>query len=173
MDLRYPIGKCEWKGENSDADRAQLIGQIAGLPANLRAAVAGLSPAQLETPYRPEGWTVLQVVHHVADSHLNAFVRFKLALTEDQPTIKPYNQVAWAELPEARSAPIEPSLALIEGLHSRWAALLRTMRREDFARDFRHPEQGLMSLDRTLALCAWHGAHHTAHITSLRQREGW
>jgi len=173
MDLSYPIGKFEWKGENGAEERAPLIGRIAALPADFNAAVKGLSPAQLDTPYRPGGWTVRQVVHHVADSHMNAFIRFKLALTEEQPTIKPYNQAAWADLADARSAPVELSLALVDSLHSRWATLLRAMKPEDFARVFKHPERGLMTLDHNLAMYAWHGAHHTAHITSLRRREGW
>lgn len=173
MDLSYPIGKFEWRGENSAEERTRLIGRIAALPAELNAAVKGLSPAQLDTPYRPGGWTVRQVVHHVADSHMNAFVRCKLALTEEQPTIKPYNQTAWAELAEARSADVELSLALIESLHARWALLLRAMKPEDFARAFVHPERGRMTLDHNLAIYVWHGAHHTAHIAALRQREGW
>jgi uncharacterized damage-inducible protein DinB len=175
MDLSYPIGKFAWKGENTPEDRAQLMGRIAALPAEMRAAIKGLSPAQLDTPYRPGGWTVRQVVHHVADSHMNAFIRFKLALTEDQPTIKPYNQAAWASLEDTRAADVDLSLTLIEGLHARWALLLRAMKPEDFARAFRHPEHldAAVSLDRNLAMYVWHGAHHTAHITALRQREGW
>lgn len=173
MDLSYPIGKFQWKGENSAEDRAQLIVRIAGLPAELHNAVKGLSVAQLDTPYRPGGWTVRQVIHHIADSHMNAFIRFKLALTEDQPAIKPYNQAAWAGLDDALAADVELSLTLIEALHARWAVLLRAMKPEDFARAFQHPEHGLVTLDRNLAMYAWHGTHHTAHITGLRQREGW
>jgi uncharacterized damage-inducible protein DinB len=173
MDLQYPIGRFAWSGENSPEDRLHYIEEIEQAPAHLRAAVAGLSDDQLDTPYRPGGWTVRQVVHHVPDSHLNSYVRFRLALTEDEPTIKPYNESDWAELTDARTAPIELSLALLESLHRRWVALLRTMTRGNFARQFRHPELGVVSLDRNLALYAWHGRHHVAHITGLRERMGW
>ena len=173
-DLRYPIGPFRYTGEGSPARREQWIGDISAAPAELRAAVAGLSPAQLDTPYRPDGWTVRQVVHHVPDSHLNAYTRIKLALTEEEPTIKPYEEARWAELPDARSGPIDPSLALLEFLHQRWLLLLRNLRPADFARRFRHPEHGRMfGLDETLAMYAWHGEHHVAHITSLRRRMGW
>ncbi|MEK6570441.1 MAG: YfiT family bacillithiol transferase, partial [Bacteroidota bacterium] len=151
----------------------QFIQHLADAPANLRGAVRGLSDRQLDTPYRPGGWTVRQVVHHVPDSHLNAYIRFKLALTENEPTIKPYEQQLWAELPDARTGPIEMSLALLEALHKRWVLLLQSLNPSDFNRTFRHPELGLMTLDRTLALYAWHGRHHVAHITSLRERMGW
>jgi uncharacterized damage-inducible protein DinB len=173
MDLQYPIGRFAWSGENSPEDRLRYFDEIEQAPAHLLAAVAGLSDDQLDTPYRPGGWTVRQVVHHVPDSHLNSYVRFRLALTEDEPTIKPYNESDWAELIDARTAPIEMSLALLESLHRRWVALLRTMTRGNFARQFRHPEQGVVSLDRNLALYAWHGRHHVAHITGLRERMGW
>ena len=173
-DLRYPIGPFRYTGEGSPARREQWIGEIAAAPDQLRAAVAGLSPAQLDTPYRPEGWTVRQVVHHVPDSHLNAYTRIKLALTEEEPTIKPYEEARWAELPDARTGPIEPSLALLQFLHQRWLLLLRNLRPADFARRFRHPEHGRMfGLDEVLAMYAWHGQHHVAHITSLRRRMGW
>jgi hypothetical protein len=173
-DLRYPIGPFRYTGEGSPDRREQWIGDISVAPAELRAAVVGLSPVQLDTPYRPDGWTVRQVVHHVPDSHLNAYTRIKLALTEEEPTIKPYEEARWAELPDARSGPIDPSLALLEFLHQRWLLLLRNLRPADFARRFRHPEHGRMfGLDETLAMYAWHGKHHVAHITALRRRMGW
>jgi uncharacterized damage-inducible protein DinB len=172
-DLRYPIGKFTFDGSITEKQRNQLIDEIEQAPAKLRAAVTGLSPQQLDTPYRPDGWTVRQVVHHVPDSHLNSYVRFKLALTEDEPTIKAYYEDRWAELEEARSAPIEISLALLESLHKRWVLLLRSIKPEGWGRSFRHPELGLMGLERNLALYAWHGKHHVAHITSLRERMKW
>ncbi len=135
--------------------------------------MGGLTGEQLDTPYRPGGWTVRQTVHHVADSHMNSAIRMRLALTEPEPVIRPYEQKLWAELFDARSAPVEPSLDLIQGLHARWVLLLKSMSAEDFARSFRHPEIGLVRLDKNLALYAWHGKHHTAHITGLRQRMGW
>jgi len=139
----------------------------------MRAAVAGLTPERFDTPYRPGGWSVRQVVHHVPDSHMNAYVRFKLALTEDEPTIKPYEEAAWAELADSASTPVDVSLTLLETLHDRWVRLLRSMTEADFARKFRHPQLGVVPLDKNLALYAWHGKHHVAHITSLRQRMGW
>ena len=172
-DLRYPVGKFTPEGDLTDDRRQNLIEQITAAPAELRLAVAGLSPPQLDTPYRPGGWTVRQVVHHLADSHLNSYVRFRLALTEQEPTIKPYDQGRWAELNDAHTAPLELSLALLEGLHGRWALLLRSLGPADFDRTFRHPELGLMTLDKNLQLYAWHGRHHFAHITSLRERMGW
>ena len=173
MDLRYPIGPFEWRGENSEEDRRRYLDEIEQAPGNLYAAIRGLSDEQLDTPYRPGGWTVRQVVHHLPDSHLNSYVRFRLALTEDEPTIKPYDESRWAELADARTAPVEISLAFIEWLHRRWMVLLRSLTPADFARQFRHPEIGVVSLDRNLALYAWHGRHHVAHITSLRERMGW
>lgn len=173
MDLRYPIGPFEWRGENSADDRRRYLDEIEQAPARLRGAVAGLDNQQLDTPYRPSGWTVRQVVHHLPDSHLNSYVRFRLALTEDEPTIKPYDESRWAELTDARTAPVEISLAFIESLHRRWMVLLRSLTPADFARQFRHPELSVVSLDRNLALYAWHGRHHVAHITSLRERMGW
>jgi hypothetical protein len=173
-DLRYPIGPFRYPGEGNPARREQWIADIAAAPGQLRAAVAGLSPAQLDTPYRPEGWTVRQVVHHLPDSHLNAYTRIKLALTEEEPTIKPYEEARWAELADARTGPVEPSLALLESLHQRWLLLLRALRPPDFARQFRHPEHGRkFGLDETVAMYAWHSKHHVAHITSLRRRMGW
>jgi uncharacterized damage-inducible protein DinB len=172
-DLRYPIGKFSFEGSNSEDERVRLIDQIASAPARLREAIDGLSPEQLDTPYRPEGWTVRQVVHHVPDSHLNSYARFKLALTEDEPTIKDYREDRWADLADARSGPVETSLALLDSLHKRWVTMLRSMSPDQFERSFRHPELGLVSLDRNLSLYAWHGRHHVAHITSLRERMGW
>ena len=172
-DLKYPIGKFQWEDGLSDARRREMIEQIADLPAKVRAAVAGFTEQQCDTPYRDGGWTVRQVVHHLADSHLNAYVRFKLALTEDEPTVKTYEQDRWAETVDSRTAPVEDSLALLDGLHHRWAMLLRAMRGADFARQFKHPEHGLLTLEWLLGLYAWHGRHHVAHITSLRERRQW
>ena len=171
-DLRYPIGKFRPPAENTPAVRTEQIETLRLLPERLRAAVAGLNDAQLDTPYRDGGWTVRQVVHHVADSHANSYVRFKLALTEDWPTIKPYDEAAWARLPDSSQA-IEPSLVLITGLHQRLVALLESMSEGDFDRGFNHPERGRMTLASNLALYAWHSHHHTAHITGLRARRGW
>jgi hypothetical protein len=173
VDLQYPIGRFEFPREVSSEDRARFIQEIADTPANLGAAVAGLSAGQLDTPYRPGGWTVRQVVHHVPDSHMNSYVRFRLALTEDEPTIKPYDESRWAELADSRTARIETSLALLESLHERWVLLLRSLSPADFRRQFRHPELGVVSLEKNLALYAWHGRHHVAHIHSLRERMGW
>jgi len=173
MDLRYPIGPFHWSGESGAAERRGYIERLEAAPARLIEAVRGLSEAQLDTPYRPDGWTVRQVVHHLPDSHLNSYIRFRLALTEDAPTIKPYDQQRWAELPDSRTAPVRVSLELLDALHRRWAHLLRAMAPADFARTFVHPELGPVSLDRNLALYAWHGDHHLAHITCLRERMGW
>jgi len=171
-DLRYPIGKFEPVAEVSQTLRMQWIDDIAKAPGLVRAAVAGLNGQQLDTPYRPEGWTVRQVVHHLPDSHLNAYTRFKLALTEDEPTIKPYAEDRWAKLEDGRTAPIDVSLELLDSLHRRWVLMLRSMPPADFSRKFRHPELGILTLDKTLGIYAWHGRHHTAHITSLRERTG-
>jgi uncharacterized damage-inducible protein DinB len=173
VDLKYPIGKFQGQDNLTEEQRQMMIDQIAETPAKLRAAVAGFSEAQFDTPYREGGWTVRQVIHHLADSHLNAFVRFKLALTEDRPAVKTYEQQLWAELADARNAPVEPSLAMLEGLHQRWVILLRQMSAADFARQFQHPEHGLMKLERVLAMYAWHGRHHVAHLTSLGERMRW
>ena len=173
MDLRYPVGEFEWSGANSDADRRAFIVQIEEVPAKLRAAVKGLTEQQLDTPYRDGGWTVRQVVHHLPDSHMNAYVRFRLAVTEDFPVVKPYNEKLWAELPDAKTAPIEPSLALLESLHFRWVLLLKSLTAADCARKLKHPELGEVVLDKYLAMYAWHGRHHVAHITSLRERMNW
>lgn len=172
-DLSYPIGKFKFEGQTSERQRREFVDQIEQAPAKMRTAVAGLSQQQLDTPYRPGGWTVRQVVHHVPDSHMNSYMRFKLALTEMEPTIKPYYEDRWAELEEARSAPIEISLALLDSLHKRWVLTLRAIKGDEWKRTFRHPELGLMSLEKNLALYAWHGRHHVAHITSLRERMGW
>ncbi len=173
MDPRYPIGKYTPPQEATPALRQQAIDSIAGTPAKLKAALSGLHDAQLDTPYRDGGWTVRQVAHHVPDSHLNAYVRFRLALTENQPTIKPYEEARWAELADAKSAPVAVSLALLEPLHDRWVRLLRSLTASDFARTFVHPEHGVRTLDWMLFLYAWHGRHHTAHITTLRNQKGW
>lgn len=172
-DLRYPIGKFSPEQELADPVRGVFIQQIADAPSLLREAVWRLTEEQLDTPYRPEGWTVRQVVHHLPDSHFNAYVRMKLAMTEQQPTIKPYEQQLWAELSDAKTAPIEISLTLLESLHKRWVLFLQSLRSSDFARTLNHPESGVMNLDRLLQLYAWHGRHHTAQITSLRDRMGW
>ena len=172
-DLAYPIGKFTLSGPATAADRARRIAELAAAPAALRNAVAGLSDAQLATPYRPGGWTVRQVVHHVPDSHLNAYVRFKLAVTEETPTIKPYDEKAWAELPDVRTVPVEASLDLLARLHERWVAFLTALSESDWKRTFRHPELGVVPLEKNLALYAWHGRHHVAHVSSLRERMGW
>lgn len=172
-DLRFPVGKFRYDGASSPEQQQNQLDEIALTPANLRAAVRGLSEAQLDTEYRPGGWTVRQVVHHLPDSHLNSYVRFKLALTEDDPTIKPYAEDRWAELPDSRVTPIEVSLALLDSLHDRWVRLLRALGPEEWKRTFRHPDLGPMTLEKTLALYAWHGRHHTAHITELRKRMSW
>ena len=172
VDLRYPIGKFDISAAVPPGSRAQLIDQIEAAPAGLRDAVRGLSPEQLDTPYRPGGWTVRQTVHHVADSHMNSYIRLRLALTENEPVIKPYDEAKWAELIDSRM-PVEVSLDLLECLHRRWVVLLRNLSESDFGRNFRHPAIGLVRLDTNLALYAWHGRHHTAHITALRHRNGW
>lgn len=172
-DPRYPIGEFQRKEKIAGSERPQLIQQIADAPANLRAAVHGLSEQQLDTPYREGGWTVRQVAHHLPDSHLNAYVRFKLAMTEEHPTIKPYEQQLWAELVDAKTAPVEPSLLLLESLHKRWVLFLQSLKPSDFGRTLNHPESGVMNLDALLQLYAWHGRHHVAQITSLRERMGW
>jgi hypothetical protein len=173
MDPRYPIGNFEMPAQITTARRQQAMEEMAALPAKMRAAVEGLNEAQLDTPYRADGWTVRQVVHHVADSHLNAYLRLKLALTEDKPTIKPYDQVAWSKLEDSKSAPIEVSLALLTAMHARWDRIWRSLKPEQFARPLIHPESGERTIDWLLFLYEWHGRHHTAHITRLRKQEGW
>src|ERR671923_2664731 len=164
-DPRYPIGKFNGQAPASAAEREKFIEDIEKTPAKLRAAIQDLSDKQLDTPYRDGGWTVRQVVHHVPDSHMNAYIRFKLGLTEDTPTIKPYEENSWAQLPDSRTTPIAVSLDILENVHKRWVNLLRAMRDADFARKINHPESGVQTLDRVLALYAWHGRHHIAHVT--------
>lgn len=171
-DLRYPVGRFTYSAGDATSRQA-LIATIAELPERMRRSVEGMDDRQLDTPYRPGGWTVRQVVHHVPDSHMNALTRFKLALTEDNPRIKPYDEARWAELPDGRAGPLTPSFAILDGVHARWTRLLRAMRDEEFARTLEHPENGTMSLDKMLALYAWHSRHHVAHITELARREGW
>jgi len=173
MDSRYPIGQFKWTGFQSPNQRLSAIQDIAEAPSKMRGAVAGLTNVQLDTPYRDGGWTVRQVVHHVPDSHMNSYIRFKLALTEHEPTIKPYDEQIWANLLDARTAPVDPSLELLEGLHQRWAILLRSLTEDDVQRKFFHPELGTVTVDQYIALYAWHGKHHVAHITSIRERNGW
>jgi len=172
-DPRYPIGKFEYQTPPTAEERQKLIDGIAQAPSRLREAIRGLSPEQLDTPYREGGWTVRQVVHHVPDSHMNAYIRFKLALTEDEPTIKPYMEDRWAKLADTTNTPPEVSLSLMESLHDRWVRLLRSIEPNDWKRTFQHPELGLMPLEKTLVLYSWHGRHHVAHITELRKRMGW
>jgi len=172
-DPRYPIGKFKLDVSPTAEERTNLIADIEKAPAALRAAVRGLTPQQIETPYRDGGWTVRQVVHHVPDSHMNAYMRFKLALTEDEPTIKPYEEARWAELEDSRSTPIDVSLSLMDSLHHRWVRVLRSIQPEEWKRTFRHPEIGLLTLEKVLILYAWHGKHHVAHITELRKRMSW
>jgi DinB family protein len=172
-DPRYPTGRFVPDITPTLETRARHIDSIAGLPPRMRRAVAGLNDQQLDTPYRDGGWTVRQVVHHVPDSHLNAYIRFKLAVTERNPTIKPYDETAWAELKDSELTPIEVSLALLESLHARWSVLLRSLKTSDFERTWVHPESGPHDVDWLLGLYAWHGNHHLAHITSLRERMKW
>jgi uncharacterized damage-inducible protein DinB len=171
-DLRYPIGRFSPPDSSVPGIRAAHIQTLRLLPERLRAAVAGLNDTQLETPYREGGWTVRQVVHHLADSHANGYIRCKVALTEDWPIIKPYHEAAWAELADSK-LPIEISLVLIEALHARWATLLESLSEEDFQKGYKHPEDGRVNLAKALAIYDWHSRHHTAHITALRTRMGW
>ncbi|WP_058301263.1 YfiT family bacillithiol transferase [Gorillibacterium timonense] len=174
MDFRYPIGTFEWQGEITREQREQWISDIAELPALLATEIRGLSDEQLDTPYREGGWTIRQVVHHLADSHMNSFIRFKLALTEDRPTIRPYYEDRWAEGADARLLHPEVSLRLLESLHERWVFLLRTISDEDYARDFYHPEsEAVVRLDYNVGVYSWHGWHHLAHIRTLKERKGW
>jgi uncharacterized damage-inducible protein DinB len=170
--LRYPIGRFTPPASNLLDIRAAHIDTLRSLPARLHAAVSGLNDSQLDTPYREGGWTVRQVVHHVADSHSVSLVRFKMALTADWPTIAPYDEAAWAKLADAR-LPVEVSLGLITGVHARWVALLESLTEEDFQKGFVHPERGRLNLATALAIYEWHSRHHVAHITSLRARQGW
>jgi len=173
MDPRYPVGKFAMPTSISPALRQTAIEEIANAPAKLRSAVAGLTDSQLETPYREGGWTLRQVVHHMADSHLNAYIRLRLGLTETEPTIKAYQEADWARLEDAQHAPVEVSLKLLEPLHDRWVRLLRTVTPEQYARPIRHSESGLKNVEWLLFLYSWHGRHHTAHITELRKQKGW
>jgi len=172
MDPRYPIGDFKMPSQVTPARRQEAIEEIASTPGKLRAAVQGLGETQLDTPYREGGWTVRQVVHHVPDSHLNAYVRLKLALTEDKPTIKPYDEAAWAKLPDSK-APIEVSQTLLDCVHNRWDRLWRSLKPEDFARKLIHPDHGERTVDWLLFVYEWHGKHHAAHITELRKQKGW
>ncbi len=172
MDPRYPIGKFEMPAHITPQRRSEAIAEIASTPKKMRATVAGLNDAQLDTPYRDGGWTVRQVVHHVPDSHMNAFIRLRLALTEDNPTIKPYNESEWANLADAK-APIAVSQTLLDALHERWDLTWRGMKQEDFARPLIHPDHGQKNIDWMLFMYEWHGKHHTAHITHLRKQKSW
>lgn len=172
-ELRFPIGRFQVEGPIGEQQRREWIADVAAAPAHLRLAVAGLQPDQLETPYRPGGWTVRQVVHHVADSHMNSYVRFKLALTEEKPVIKGYDEARWAELTDGRTEPVAVSLALLDALHQRWVTLLQSLEPAAWERTFVHPDLGELRLDRTLGVYSWHGRHHVAHITALRRRMGW
>jgi len=172
-DPRYPIGKFSFEGTLTDPQRKQFIADIEQTPAAMRAAIKGLSTSQLDAPYRDGGWTVRQVLHHVPDSHMNAYTRFKLALTEDEPTIKPYMEDRWANLEDTRSTPPEVSLTLLDSLHDRWVRVLRAIKPEEWKRTLRHPEMGVLNLEKTLALYSWHGRHHVAHVTELRKRMNW
>jgi hypothetical protein len=173
MDLRYPIGQFDPATVITPKDRQVFIDQIAEAPAKLRTAVAGLNEEQLATPYRPDGWSLRQVVHHLPDSHINSYMRFKLAMTEDQPQIRTYNEERWAELEDARNGPLEISLNLLDWLHQRWVLFLRSLNDDDFKRTFQHPEWGSVSIEMASAIYAWHGRHHVAHITALRERNRW
>ena len=172
-DLRYPTGKLSIDPSPTPDTRRACVAAIASTPAALRAAVHGLTDRQLDTPYRPGGWTVRQVVHHVPDSHMNAYIRFKLALTEEVPTIKPYDEEAWARIADTVETPIDVSLTMLDALHRRWVILLEAMQEPDFTRQLTHPERGLVTNDWLLQVYSWHGHHHVAHITKLREREGW
>lgn len=171
-DLRYPIGRLDRRPTLTTAERRAAIDAMAAAPEALRAAVRGLTDERLDTPYRPGGWTVRQLVHHVADSHLNAYTRFRLGLTEENPVIKPYDQDAWVALPDA-ALPVAVSLDLLDAVHARLVALLRATPDDSFSRTIQHPENGPMTLDQLLGVYSWHGRHHTAHITALRERMGW
>jgi len=172
-DPRYPVGQFERREELTPAERRAMIEEISVVPMRMRDAISGLTPAQLDTRYREGGWTLRQVVHHVPDSHLNAYIRFKLGLTEDAPTIKAYDEARWAELADTHETPVKTSLTMLEALHDRWVRLLKSMKPADFQRKITHPENGEMTLDAVLGLYAWHGRHHIAHITSARERNGW
>jgi uncharacterized damage-inducible protein DinB len=173
VDLSYPIGKFDLKQNISAEERPGLISIVEGAPARFREAVKGLDDAQLDTPYRPGGWTVRQTVHHVAESHMQAFSRFRWALTEDNPAVKAYDEAKWAELHDSKTLPVEVSLTLLAALHVRWVDLLRSMTDAEYGRTMQHSQLGPLRLDRVLGLYAWHTRHHAAHITGLRERMGW
>jgi hypothetical protein len=173
QDLRYPIGRFEHQGPVDGATLAAWIGQIEALPGQLRDAVSRLTDEQLDTPYRPGGWTIRQVVHHVPDSHLNGYVRCKWALTEDQPLIKTYDEARWAELADYRTVPVETSLRFLAAIHEKWVALLRVLTREQLSRRFVHPDWGTVELAWNVGNYAWHGRHHLAHVTTTVERNGW
>jgi hypothetical protein len=172
-ELRYPVGPCEWPAEVNGEEMHRNLRDIAELPAKLRAAVAGLAPQHLDIPYREGGWTIRQIVHHIPDSHMNSYVRFKLALTEDQPTIKPYDERLWAEIPEARTAPIELSLNMVDALHGRWSLMLDNITDAEFERSIMHPEIGKLKLKSMVVGYGWHCRHHVAQIVATRRRMGW
>ena len=172
-DFRYPIGKFQYQEGFGADEKQRWIDAVAATPADLRRAVAGLNDSQLDTPYRDGGWTVRQLVHHVADSHINSYIRFRLALTEEAPMITVYEEKDWAELPDAKTLPVEVSLQLLDALHTRWVALLRSLSEGDFQKTFTHPVNGAFTVNKALQLYAWHGKHHVAHVTSLRERSGW
>lgn len=171
-DLRYPIGIFSFDDPLTTEVVEKWVKEMEVAPLQLREAVRNLNELQLDTPYRPGGWTVRQVVHHIADSHMNSYIRFKLALTEDQPTIRPYFEDRWAELPDSK-LPIDISLSLLEALHGRWVTLLRSLKESDLENTFVHPDSGVQTVGKTIGMYAWHGRHHIAHITSLRNRLGW
>jgi len=171
--LRYPIGRFTPPQNSTPETRSAQIEILRSLPHALQSAISGLDLAQLDTPYREGGWTVRQLIHHIADSHANSFIRFKLALTEDWPTVKPYDEKAWAELSDSRDVPVGVSMQLIAALHTRWMTLLESLGEADFQRGYIHPESGRQNLAHVLALYAWHSRHHTAHITNLRTRMSW
>ncbi len=172
--LKYPIGKRQYLGSLSQAELDSCINDITSLPVSLKKEVEHLSQEQLDTPYRPGGWTVRQVVHHFCDSHMNAFIRFKLALTEDSPTIKPYAEALWAEMADCKTMPVEPGLALVTALHERWTVLLKTLSAAELQRSYVHPEYGkVFTLEEAVSLYAWHCRHHLAHITELKKRNHW
>ena len=172
-DIRYPVGPCVWPTEVSADERRRHIRDIAEMPLKLREAVAGQAPQDMDIPYREGGWTIRQIVHHLPDSHMNSYIRFKLALTENEPTIKPYDEAACAELNEARTAPLEVSLDLIDALHRRWVMMLEDMQPADFERTLRHPEIGVLTLKSLLGGYGWHCRHHVAQILATRKRMGW
>jgi len=172
-ELRFPIGQFTRPEVISQGQFDTYVNQIEKLPYELRESIAGLNDAQLDTPYREGGWTIRQVVHHLFDSHVNSYTRLKLALTEDHPTIKTYDEATWAELDDAKYAPVESSLGMLDALHLRWAVTLRALTPEQKKRTFHHPESGVWRIDQNTGMYAWHGKHHVAHITALRKRMGW